>query len=837
MMKIEDNYLLYFILVILIVLMLIKMSKEHNDGFQNNKNTNSNSNSISNSNSNSNKEKKSNDKYTKFNETVFDKEDINEQITWKNKSLSQCKFECNEDNKCIGFSREKIGDNEKGNCFPKQKIGDCHSLRRGDPFQRDYAQGFDSYIKQSHKDSNLLTKCIGDAHTLNRKIYISSYIDPETFISIYNNDIRGIKYKDKNSEFQKNCIFEIIAGLEGSGTVSFIIVDNFQENYYLSANVETNTLELVPHDKDKSSVKERSLASFELFDGFADPTKVSIRTFSAVGEHYFWTFEGVHTKEIKAIKNPSIKLVKKSVLKDRIRKEASTFNISDKGIKLKEDFVNKPFIHHNNQDIFSRYNKLHNLDQSREPFDNTENLNNPINKLQDTIKKLPNKLKEKYFNKEDFRSSNTKTPKYSASTNAVILIDKEDNKLMIPSSISSISNIDLNNMVSKLNKIYTRDCPPSRFNVRDIENLKIDEIPIFLVDSDSSQQSNRNNTLIKDISKLNKIYKNSKNTGSLNTTDIKSILNKYKNAKDIQNKIIEQLSKIYTKNCNPRKFNINEINTVLITNPQEVSCRLFGYDYTIPGEFGDNNTIYEYENIINNTDMGMKEEIDYNMGELVHMAQTLGIDTSNKTKGLLYDDIIVKTAYNEGIELVSGRIYLDKPDKTYLNKLTTQINNKQEFSIDNNNFEKYIRNIIKTNMEDTEKVDAIRKYELSELFGKINQAKYFQIKSLQIFNHNPKDKFDKKTHKYDKIDYVSDKLLNLEKDHINDTTTESFGKFKKNKEIELEAYKTTVYEAERKLNEKRKRLEHDIEELGNTSSNYKLDKLSKDNFFMKKRLH
>ena len=85
MMKIEDNYLLYFILVILIVLMLIKMSKEHNDGFQNNKNTNSNSNSISNSNSNSNKEKKSNDKYTKFNETVFDKEDINEQITWKNK--------------------------------------------------------------------------------------------------------------------------------------------------------------------------------------------------------------------------------------------------------------------------------------------------------------------------------------------------------------------------------------------------------------------------------------------------------------------------------------------------------------------------------------------------------------------------------------------------------------------------------------------------------------------------------------------------------------------------------------------------------------------------------
>ena len=53
----------------------------------------------------------------------------------------------------------------------------------------------------------------------------------------------------------------------------------------------------------------------------------------------------------------------------------------------------------------------------------------------------------------------------------------------------------------------------------------------------------------------------------------------------------------------------------------------------------------------------------------------------------------------------------------------------------------------------------------------------------------------------------------------------------------IEAYKQTVFEAETKLNAKRKKLEKDIEELGNTSSNYKLDKLSKDHFLMKKRLH
>ncbi len=652
-------------------------------------------------------------------------------------------------------------------------------------------------------------------------------MDPDSFISIYNNDIRGIIYKEKTPEFQKKCIFEIVPGLEGTGTVSFIIVDNFQENYYLSANIPTNTLVLVPLDKDKSSVKERINASFELFDGLADPTKVSIRTYSTIGEHYFWIFEGTHTKEIKPINNPSIKLVGKSMLKDRIRKETSTFNISDKDIKSKEEFINEPFIHHNNQDILKNYTKLHNLEQSSEKFKNTDNLNNPNNKLQDLIKKLPNKLKEKYFNKEDFKTSQKQTPKYSPSTNSVILIDKEGNKLMIPSIINSINNIDLNNMVSKLNKLYTSECPPSRFNFKDIKNLKINEKLIF----------NNEQNLNKHINDLNRIYKNSNITGTLNKSAIKSILNQYPNATNNEEEIIKQLSNIYTKNCNPRKFNIDEVNTVLITNPEEVSCRLYNYDYTIRGEYGDDNTIYEYENIINNTNMSMKEEPDYDMGELVYIAQSLSIDTSNRNKLQLYDDIIVKTAYSEGINLDSDREYLKHPDKTYLNKLTTQIDNKQEFSIDNNKFEKYMRNIIKTNMTPEEQIDAIRKYEILELFGKINKASYFKINSIQIFNHNPKHKFDKITQKYNKIDYVSEKLLNLENDHVNDTTKESFGKFKKNKELELEEYKNTVYHAERKLNEKRKKMEKDIEELGLSASNYKLDKFSKDNFFMKKQLN
>jgi hypothetical protein len=218
------------------------------------------------------------------------------------------------------------------------------------------------------------------------------------------------------------------------------------------------------------------------------------------------------------------------------------------------------------------------------------------------------------------------------------------------------------------------------------------------------------------------------------------------------------------------------------------------------------------------------------------MAQTLVIDTSNKSKEQLYDEIIIKTAYKEGIELESARIYLEKPDTTYLNKLTTQLNNKQEFGIDNSKYEMFARDLIRRESDSDKKIKEIRKYEIRELLNKINKNKYFQIKSLQIFNHNPKNEFDKRTHKFNNTDYASDKLRNLEKEHVNDTTKETFGKFNKNKKIELEAYKQTVYNTEMKLDAKRRKIERDLEQLSNTSANYKLDKLSKDHYFMKKKL-
>jgi hypothetical protein len=689
----QENNLIHIIIIILIILVFFKLYYEHNEGFQNNNDNNNNNNA--------------NKKYIKFNETVFDNEKRNELKIWKNKTLSQCKFDCEEDNTCIGFSRDKIDDEKSGNCYPKTRIGDCHTLRKGDPTQRNYAQNFDSYLKSNQKINNLYTRCIGDAKlTLNKKIYLGLYSKPDNYVSILNNQVRIVEYKNKNTDFYKNTIFEVVPGLEGSGTVSFIIIDNFQEDYYLSADIENNVVQLTPIDISNSSGNERSSASFELLNGFADSRNVSIRTYSNIGEHFFLLPEGMENRiKIKSIKNPQLMLVREKNINNRIQKESATFHILDKDIKPSEKFKSTPFINHNNQNIINKYNnKEHHLlfdkNNTKEQF----NSNNQS--IQRNIRRFPKEIREKHFG-EHFKSKEQSDLKIDKNYNSIILVDAAGNKLMIPSYFNNINEKKLISLVTKLNDIYRREL------------------------EDTGKPS--------------------------------------------------------------RQFDLDNVNTVLITNPEEFSCRIYDYDFFKTGIYGNRNSLYEYENEINNIDMNLKQEIEYSMDELIFMSKKLKIDTSNKSKNELYNSIIKLTAYKDNIKLFDSK-------KKEINYLEEEINATQ----------------------------------LIYLINEINKKNYFKIKSIQIFKHNPKTKFDKKTKNYDKVEHVSEKLKHLEKEHVSDTQTMVFAKFKKNKEQELKAYKDAVIKKEMMLDTKKKQLDDNIRNLNLLSSNYKLDKFSKDNLLMKK---
>ena len=352
--------------------------------------------------------------FIKFGET-FLKSGFNKEKKYENSTLEQCQFKCNEDDKCIGFVRKDIADNNKDECYVRvaDNVGDCHSLRKGNPEQRLEANDYNTYLKSTYveenKKKNILTRCLGDEKlTLNKKVYIQSIAKPNNCLCVIDNNIKAQHFSTKGVDFFKFASFTIIKGLEGSGTVSFKLKDNNNTDYYLSANHDQNILELVSIKLDNANQKERSNASFELHDDPLNKGYVSIMTFSPSNDNKFVSL----ADNSNNIKNP--RLILKKELSKPFSKEYASFNI-----------VN----YYTNSSII---NELKSANQSN-------NSNNTKNN---------NKTKEVF--------QSTKPNKYNITPiiDVIILIDHNDNKLMIPARFKTISYDKLKEYVKKLNSKY-----------------------------------------------------------------------------------------------------------------------------------------------------------------------------------------------------------------------------------------------------------------------------------------------------------------------------------------------------------------------------------------------
>ena len=124
------------------------------------------------------------------------------------------------------------------------------------------------------------------------------------------------------------------------------------------------------------------------------------------------------------------------------------------------------------------------------------------------------------------------------------------------------------------------------------------------------------------------------------------------------------------------------------------------------------------------------------------------------------------------------------------------------------------------------------KTELEELRRSINLGHYFEIKSIQIFDVNPKTSFDKKINKLEPA-FVKKKMefLKLEKNNTDDILA-GFSKYNHNKEKELKLLKDMTIERELDLIKKKNNLEENISKLIAESEKLKLQKIAKDYFFM-----
>ena len=694
-----------------------------------------------------------NKQYVKLSDTQISNKDKNKE--WKNLTLKQCQVKCNEDDKCIGFSRDNIDDELKGNCYPSDKINSCHSLRKGNPEQRNKAINYNTYIKKHYIDleDNLLNKCLGDAKlTLNRNIFINSYLKPDSYLCIDNNLVVFNKSKIKDALFFKQCGFKIVKGLEGSGTISFIMNDNINEPYYLSNN--NNYLVLLPIDNSKSNSKERSNASFELLDGLSDKNKFTIRTYSIVKKHLYLIMDGEGKQKLSRIK-----LVTREQIDSNIKKESSTFNIvnqidNNSIIESKEDFRDQ----------------------------------NPRN--------YPKKLRKQYL--DTFQDTNTEL--YDTPIDSVILVDKEQNQLLIPAFMKEIDNDKLNYLVKKYNRKimfadYDREFILDEYVILKDKIHKIKDINYV---ENKLIFDNEEKVDLKSVKRINLELNNLvRIKGDKLKTVYKIIKIDYVEDKNnllftLDNKEIKEYNHLEKVG-----FNLNEINKVIITNPNINSVRLYNYDFSLPSSSGNFKNIFDKINIINDITRNIKKMQEYDtLEEVKILIGDLNIPSINRSKEELYKDYIVIRAFNEQLELDSKKELFTK-------------------ELNNDMYSKII------NKEITDR-------DIEELRSKMNRNTYFNIRSLKIFFNNPKKIF--KSKKEDNI--VEKKIKAIEslyKDKNNDLSKEEYY-FNKKKE-ELNAYKQEIVNSDLRLKNLSSSLRQKLSNINNNSLDHKINRFA-ENYYM-----
>ena len=242
---------------------------------------------------------------------------------------------------------------------------------------------------------------------------------------------------------------------------------------------------------------------------------------------------------------------------------------------------------------------------------------------------------------------------------------------------------------------------------------------------------------------------------------------------------------------------MNEINKVIITNPNINSVRLYDYDFSLPSSSGNFKNIFDKINIINDLSRNIKKMQDYNtLEEVKILVNDLNIPKINTNKEELYKDYIVISSFNKQIELDSKKELFTK-------------------ELNNNMYSK----IINKELNDRD---------IEELRTKLNRNIYFNIKSLKIFFNNPKKKF-----KSIKEDNIVDKKINaiesLYKDKNNDLSKEEYY-FNKNKE-ELNTYKQEIVNSNLRLKNLSSSLRQKLSNINNNSLDHKINRFV-ENYYM-----
>lgn len=204
-----------------------------------------------------------NHSYTKFDETLVPNSFVQSK---DNGNLDQCKKNCDDDDNCLGFTRNNVDDGSNAECNLIYKVDHCFNenkkpsedINLAPNMSTDY-QKYNTYLKNQDLDKYNLTRmnCI----ILNELVSLKHNKYPFDFV--YQNQDGGLmmnKLENSSEETEKvKTVFELVKGLTGSG-VSFKVIRKGTE-YYLVNHKLTEEVKLEQVQEDSQFKKD---ASFEI---------------------------------------------------------------------------------------------------------------------------------------------------------------------------------------------------------------------------------------------------------------------------------------------------------------------------------------------------------------------------------------------------------------------------------------------------------------------------------------------------------------------------------------------------------------------------------------------
>ncbi len=265
------------------------------------------------------------DNYTKFNETIVPNSFLNKV---EEGNLDQCKKNCDDDNKCIGFTRENVDNDKTAECNLIYSIDSCLSENKK-PYDGmtlapgasvDY-QGYNTYLKNQNANRFNIErmKCM----ELNQIVSLKHNKYPFDFV--YQNQDGSLtmnKVENSSEDSEKVLsIFKIIKGLSGSG-VSFMVLKNGEE--YFLVNPKGKEEVILKQNEEGGQFKKD--ATFEILMNYSTKANLfSIR--KGVGNtDLFWKVNQTNKKIVMTNIN-DVGADKSSILFETVHPMIDTFEI------------------------------------------------------------------------------------------------------------------------------------------------------------------------------------------------------------------------------------------------------------------------------------------------------------------------------------------------------------------------------------------------------------------------------------------------------------------------------------------------------------------------------